>query len=345
MLLSVDRREAEAALAGAINAAGGLRRLSPSALDFLAVTAAALPGTPVPADAPPSRTDPAQLSAPVRRQMVRTAIVLTLLSEQPSLADHARLADAARALDVAEPAVDVVAAIASGSVTPTMVRTVEFDAYRTPLPRDLALFPAYARFLAMGLPVAAIHGTVAEPRLAALFADLAELAVGTAGRTFADFYAARDWQMPGNPGAVALPLTLHDWLHIYIDVTTEPLGEVEVGAFAAGVTRHQYGFHNLLLGLLMFEYGMTAAMSGGPGLSPTGAGLPRTLDRDGARAISGNPIGGRMVADALLRGYASNTDLYLGVDHLAEAPRALHALRAGYGVPSRGHYAAVLAPL
>jgi hypothetical protein len=95
----------------------------------------------------------------------------------------------------------------------------------------------------------------------------------------------------------------------------------------------------------MFEHGMTAAMSGGPGLSPAGAGRPRTLDRDGARAISGDPIGGRMVADALLRGHASNTDLYLGVDHLAEAPRALDTLRAGYGVPSRGHYAAALAPV
>ncbi|HYN95218.1 MAG TPA: hypothetical protein VES42_15330, partial [Pilimelia sp.] len=259
--------------------------------------------------------------------------------------DHARLAAAAQALDVAEPGVDVVAAIARGSVSPTMVRTVDFEAYRTPLPRDLTLFPAYARFLAMGLPAAAIHGTVAEPRLAEMFAGLADLAVGTAGRTFADFYNAADWRMPGNPGAVALPLTLHDWLHVYIDVTTDPLGEVEVGAFAAGVTRHQYGFHNLLLALLMFEYGMVASMSGGPGLAPTGAGAPRTLDRDRARGISGDPIGGRMVADALLRGRSSNTDLYLGVDHLAEAPRPLHALRTGYGVPSRGHYAAALAPI
>jgi hypothetical protein len=224
------------------------------------------------------------------------------------------------------------------------VRTVEFEAYRTPLPRELALLPAYARFLAMGLPTAAIHGTAAEPRLAARFAGLAELPVGTAGRTFADFYRDHDWRLPGAPGAVALPLTLHDWLHVYIGATTEPLGEVEVGAFAAGVTRHPYGFHNLLIVLLMFEYGMVAAMNGGPGLSPAGAQLPRALDRDGARAISGDPIGGRMVADALLRGHASNTDLYLGVDHLAEAPRALDALRVDYGVPGRGHYAAAFAP-
>lgn len=345
MLLSVDRHEAEAALAASIDAAGGLPRLSPTARDFLTVIAAALPGRPAPTDPPSARTDAAPLPAPVRRQVVRTAIVLTILNEQPSLTDHARLAAAARALDVAEPAVDVVAAIARGSVLPTMVRTVEFEAYRTPPPRDLALLPAYARFLAMGLPTAAIHGTVAEPRLAALFAGLTELAVGTAGRAFAMFYAAHDWRMPGTPGAVALPLTLHDWVHIYADISTEPLGEVEVGAFAAGVTRHQYGFHNLLIGLLMFEYGIAAAISGSPGFSPAGARVPRTLNRDGARAISGDPIGGRMVADALLRGHACNTDLYLGVDHLAEAPRTLHALRAEYGVPARGHFAAALAPL
>ncbi|HYN97711.1 MAG TPA: hypothetical protein VES42_28055, partial [Pilimelia sp.] len=154
MLLSVDQHEAEAALAGTIEAAGGLPRLSPTAGEFLAVTAAALPGTPVPTDAPPSLADAARLSAPVRRQVVRTAILLTVLSEQPSFADHARLAAAAQDLGVAEPAVDVVAAIARGSVPPTMVRTVEFEAYRTPLPRDLTLVPAYARFLAMGLPAA-----------------------------------------------------------------------------------------------------------------------------------------------------------------------------------------------
>ncbi|GGK05341.1 hypothetical protein GCM10010123_39010 [Pilimelia anulata] len=347
MLFPLVSTEVDAALPAAIATAGGTDRLNATARDFLDVVAAALPGAPRVADHAHRRPDPAAvraLSPATRRRIIRTAIALNVLTEQPDAADHARIAAAAADLDVAEPAVDVIAALAAGTVPLTLVHTVEFDAYRTPVPRDLALLPAYARFLAMHLPPAAIHGTLASPELAAQFAPLHHLPADTAGRTFADFYAAHDWRLPGVPGAVALPLTLHDWLHVYIGATTEPLGEVEVGAFAAGTTRHPYGFHNLLIVLLMFEHGMVDAMNGGPGLAPAGAGAARPLSRERARGITGNPAGGAMVADAFLRGTATNTDLYLGVDHLGRADTPLAELREEYAIPARGTYAAALTP-
>ena len=347
MLISLSGADIDVALPLALGAAGGPGRLSPTARDFLHVLLAALPGAPTLPDLADQRTDPTAgrtLHPDVRRRIVQTAIALTMLSEQPSTADHARITATAAALGTREPAVDVIAAIAANAVPLTLVHTIEFDAYRTPVPRDLALLPAYSRYLAMGLPPAAIHGTAPNEQLAALFAPLADLPTGTVGRTFADFYGHHTWRMPGTPGGVALPLTLHDWLHVYIGATTEPLGEVEVGAFAAGTTRHQYGFHNLLIVLLMFEYGMVTAMSGGPGLAPAGALAPRGLARDGARGVTANPDGGRMVADAILRGHAANTDLYLGVDHLAQAPRDLAELRSAYAIPPRGAYAGALAP-
>ncbi|GGK15018.1 hypothetical protein GCM10010124_04550 [Pilimelia terevasa] len=345
MFFSLAGTDRDVAVPLALAAAGGHDRLGPAARDFLAVVLAAQPDAPRVADYADRTPDPGAgraLPAAVRRDVVRTAVVLVVLSEQPAGADHARLAAAAAALEVVEPAVDVVAAIAADAVPLTLVRTVEFDAYRTPLPRDFALLPAYSRFLA--LPPAAIHGTAPDPRLAAPFAALAALPPGSAGRHFADFYAAHRWRMPGTPGGVALPLTLHDWLHVYIGATTEPLGEVEVGAFACGTTRHRYGFHNLLIVLLMFEYGMVTAMSGGPGLAPEGARAARGLAREGARGITGDPEGGRMVADAYLRGRSTGTDLYLGVDHLEQAPRPLEKVRADFAVLPRGHFAAVARP-
>ncbi|GAA2529203.1 hypothetical protein [Pilimelia columellifera] len=338
MLLSLTEDEAEPAIALTLHAAGGRQRLSPTAYDFLDLIAAAQPGKPelsAVAEGPPDPETGRRLRHQARQQILRTAIALAVLNEAPTEADHARLARTARQLEVAEPAVDVIAAMAAGEVPLTLVRTVEFDAYRTPVPRDLALLPAYARYLSLGLPAAAIHGAAPDDRLAALFDGLAALPVGATGRAFADFYAAHGWRTPGRPGAVALPLTLHDWLHVYIGSTTEPLGEVEVGAYAAGVTRHHLGFHNLLIVLLMFEHGMIGAMSGGPGLAPAGAGARRALDRERGRGVTGTPDGGRAVADAILRGRATNTDLYLGVDHLAQAATPLADLRRRYEIPPR----------
>jgi hypothetical protein len=137
---------------------------------------------------------------------------------------------------------------------------------------------------------------------------------------------------------------MHDWLHVYIGVPTKPLGEVEVGAFAAGNTRHHHGFNNLVIVLLMFEYGMVNAMAGGPGLAPTGAIAPRSLHRERGRGVCGHPEGGRAVADAVLRGRATGTDLYLGIDHLGFAAESLDSLRERYGVPDRGAFAVDLKP-
>jgi hypothetical protein len=278
------------------------------------------------------------------RKILRTAVVLLMLSENPTVADHARLLRVSKALGVTEPAIEVIGAIASGEVSLEMVRTAEFDVYQTPVPRELALLPAYSRYLAMGLPAAAIHGTVGDPRLAELFESLKSLPEGTTGHAFTKFYAEHEWRMPGAPGGVALPLTLHDWIHVYIGSGTAPLGEVEVGAFAAGCTRHPRGFFNLLIVLLMFEYGMVSAMEGGPGLAPDGVRAGRRLNRDRGRGVSGHPDGGRAVADAVLRGWSTTTDLYLGVDHVAHAEESLANFRIRHGVSARGSFAAGLKP-
>lgn len=350
MLFTLRRDDVPDAVSITVAAAGGANRLSTTATDFLTVLVEALPGGHpleelLDREAVLDRPGgvPA-LGAQARLQAIRTAILLVVLSEQPSADDHSRLAYWARELDVVEPAVEVVGAIADGAVGLDAVRTVEFDVYRTPVPRDLALLPAYHRFLSLGLPAAAIHGLAADPRLASAFEALPELAPGTAGRAFADFYAAHNWRLPGTPGGVALPLTLHDWIHVYIGATTEPIGEVEVGAFATGCTRHHHGFNNVLIVLLMFEYGMVAAMAGGPGLTPAGATARRGLDRACGRGITGHPDGGRAVADALLRGNAAALDLYLGVDHLAHAGKPLADLRGQFAIPERGTFAAGLKP-
>ena len=93
--------------------------------------------------------------------------------------------------------------------------------------------------------------------------------------------------------------------------------------------------------------------------APTSAGAPATTDPAGHHARGGRAAvtvhrgprpwvrltGSRRAApQASWRRARRVRSPSLGVDHLAEAPRALHALRAGHGIPGRGHYAAALAP-
>jgi hypothetical protein len=332
VLLSLQDREISDAVACTLAAAGGEARLSLTAWDFLSIVVRALPGAPKLSELSGAAVAPdtgSALTPPAARQVLRTALVAVLLSAWPEQADRERLQQWSRRLGVQEPTIGVLGALAAGVDPLGLVRTVEFDAYRTPIPRDLVLLPAFSRVLTMGLPAAVVRGSAPDARLAALFDPLYLMPAGTAGRTFADFYAERGWLLPGVPDGVPFPLTIHDWVHVYIGATTEPRGEIEAGAFAAGNTRHPSGFHNLLTAVLVFEHGMVSMMDGGF------AG-PAVPDVAGARALSAEPGGGRILAEALLRGSRTSTDVYLGIDHLAHADIALDELRTRYQIPARG---------
>jgi hypothetical protein len=75
--------------------------------------------------------------------------------------------------------------------------------------------------------------SVQDPDLAARWAALEELAEATLGRRVADFYRARGFAYPGQPGSAPPLLAQHDWVHVLTDYGTTVEFELEVFAFIA----------------------------------------------------------------------------------------------------------------
>jgi hypothetical protein len=133
--------------------------------------------------------------------------------------------------------------------------------------------------------------SVADPDLAGRWAALEGLPAGTLGRRLWEFYRARGFVAPGNPGSAPPLLAQHDWVHVLADYGTRVESELEVFAFIARANDDPRGFSLLAMVVSLFETGYLA----------TGAGLfesfPGQLSRHGMAV---------RVADAMRRGALSH---------------------------------------
>jgi hypothetical protein len=80
------------------------------------------------------------------------------------------------------------------------------------------------------------YGDAPDAALAARYRTLADLAQGTFGRAFHDFYAANGFAFAGEPGALNETFaTPHDSAHVLSGYSTTPQGELLVSTFTAGM--------------------------------------------------------------------------------------------------------------
>ncbi len=160
--------------------------------------------------------------------------------------------------------------------------------------------------------------SVADADLAARWAALEGLPAGTLGRRLWEFYRARGFVAPGNPGSAPPLLAQHDWVHVLADYGTRVESELEVFALIARANDDPHGFSLLAMVVSLFETGYLA----------TGAGLfesfPGQLSRHGMAL---------RVADAMRRGALSHgldgrpdVDL-MAVDWFTLADRPVDELR------------------
>jgi hypothetical protein len=165
--------------------------------------------------------------------------------------------------------------------------------------------------------------SVADPELAGRWAALQGLPPGTLGRRVWEFYRARGFVAPGNPGSAPPLLAQHDWVHVLADFGTRVESELEVFAFIARANDDPHGFSLLAMVVSLFETGYLA----------TGAGLfesfPGQLSRRGMA---------QRVADAMRRGAVSHgldgrpdVDL-MAVDWFALADRPVDELRDAFAI-------------
>jgi hypothetical protein len=173
--------------------------------------------------------------------------------------------------------------------------------------------------------------SVADAELAARWADLEGFAPGTLGRRVWEFYRARGFVAPGNPGSAPPLLAQHDWVHVLADYGTRVESELEVFAFIARANDDPRGFSLLAMVVSLFETGYLA----------TGAGLfessPGQLSHHGMAC---------RVADAMRRGAVSHgldgrADVdFLTVDWFALADRPVDELRDAFAICTKAPEAA-----
>jgi hypothetical protein len=163
-----------------------------------------------------------------------------------------------------------------------------------------------------------------DPELAARWEAFGELPAGSLGRAVIEMYRARDFWIPGTPGAASAYLAQHDFVHVLADYGTTLEGELEVFAFAGRADPDPKGFAWLATMIGLYETGYVHAQGffavdvrerhlHTPGMS---ARLPDALRR------------GKVVCE----GYGR--DLF-SVDFHALADRSVEEVRAELHVPPK----------
>ncbi|HSL59743.1 MAG TPA: hypothetical protein VK866_17980 [Acidimicrobiales bacterium] len=258
-----------------------------------------------------------------RNEAFRTRILQTMilgaLVLRPLPADVADRVEAyARALSVDDGMLAVARRFAAGQLG---LAAVDFD--RNGYTADWSAERARALHTAGGLAVA-WQQSVADPELAARWAALEHLPAGTIGRRMWEFYRARGFAFPGQPGSAPPLLAQHDWVHVLADYGTKVESELEVFALIARANDDPRGFSLLAMVVSLFETGYLA----------TGAGLfesaPGQLSRDGMAVR----VADALRRGALLHGLDGGPDVdFLALDWFALADVPVDELRERFGLP------------
>jgi hypothetical protein len=182
-------------------------------------------------------------------------------------------------------------------------------------------------------------GDVAEPwaqsvhdvALAHRWAALRDLPASTLGRQVANFYAARGFAFPGEPGSAPPLLAQHDWVHVLADYGSTVESEIEVFAFIARANDDPRAFSLLAQIIGLFETGHLA----------TGLGLFE-YDR-GHLSHEGMAV---RLADAMRRGAlsaAANQSIdFLTVDWFEHATADVDEVRVRLGIVPKSDRAVAL---
>jgi hypothetical protein len=173
--------------------------------------------------------------------------------------------------------------------------------------------------------------SVNDPALARRWAALGDLAANTLGRQVVNFYAARGFAFPGDPGSAPPLLAQHDWVHVLADYGSTVESEIEVFAFIARANDDPRAFSLLAQIIALFETGHVA----------TGMGIFE-YDR-GHLSHEGMAV---RLADAMRRGAlsaAANQSIdFLAVDWFAHAGDDVHDVRARLGIVPKSERAVAL---
>jgi hypothetical protein len=133
-----------------------------------------------------------------------------------------------------------------------------------------------------------------DPELAKRWADLANCPSRSLGRGVHEFYTARGFSFPGQPGSAPPLLAQHDWVHVLADYGSTVESEIEVFSFISMANEDSRAFSLQAMVLGLFESGNLA----------TGAGL---FEADAGHFSSDGEAMAVRMGDAMRRGFLCGT--------------------------------------
>ncbi|MEO6570100.1 MAG: hypothetical protein ABIO83_00990 [Ilumatobacteraceae bacterium] len=223
-----------------------------------------------------------------------------------------RIIDFARELEVDDDDIHRAREVAAGS---RQLIAADFDRNRYLADLDLS---AFTPLRTADDKSYAWTTTADRPALAQRWRDLGDLGTHTLGRNVHDFYVARGFRFPGEPGSAPPLLAQHDWVHVIADYGSVVDSELEVFAFIARASDNPEAFTLLAMVINLFQ---TGQLQGAAGIFQAD---PGHLSRDGMPA---------RLADALRRGARCHGSVdFLATDFWSMADMPLDHVRAHFGV-------------
>lgn len=169
------------------------------------------------------------------------------------------------------------------------------------------------------------EGVDDDPELAAEWSALEQCPAGSLGRAVWEFYRARGFSFPGQPGSAPPLLAQHDFVHVLADYGSTVESEIEVFGLIARANDDPHAFSLLVSVISLFE---------------TGRLERATIFEHDPHHISHDPerMAGRL-ADAMRRGaiigaHSGGRDL-LTVDWFEHAARPVEEVRTHFGIPPK----------
>jgi hypothetical protein len=196
-------------------------------------------------------TAAAILEPALRVQLVRLAIVATLLDGRPALATTERIEALAAALDVRTPELVDLRLLAEGRI---------FRLRRHLVPRlwVFSIIRAHARahgWWSVIRMFAVMLRLAVDRRVQARFLALDQLPPGSLGPALLAFWRNAGFGLPGERGAPPWLVCYHDISHVLAGYGTDPRSEVQAGCFQGGYQRSD-GFPLVLFVLCQFHLGI-----------------------------------------------------------------------------------------
>ncbi len=101
-----------------------------------------------------------------------------------------------------------------------------------------------------------LHEYIGSPKVAARYRQLDGFEDGTLGKTFFDFYRAREFALPGEKHSLGEFFVSHDSAHILASFNTDTTGELSLTGFEAGMRVNDFGWEIVMEVMLDFQLGI-----------------------------------------------------------------------------------------